>query len=356
MDGGSDSHGARSGDQWPEADLEHLGRCPCCASLERVKLLDGLRDFAFGAAPGDWTMWRCSDCRCGYLDPRPTPASIGRAYENYFTHTEDNGPKVNPTPKFKALTLANQLAGSALDAAFKAAPAAHAKWRRFHHLSRHAPLPEGPGRRWLDVGCGAGGFLQDAAAMGYEPVGMDFDEAAVKVAGARGFEVHVAGPPGSGLPKASFAHVSMSNVLEHLHDPVGALSEVRDLLEPGGRLWLSQPNLGAAGLDEFGIYWRGLEPPRHLTLWDVESLIGLLKRCGFERVRALPANLEASAFYFEQSDLQRRGFDPYGPARYDPANGLDARTRNVLADAVRRSIDDPSVPECLTIVGYRPRR
>jgi len=31
-------------------------------------------------------MYCCKDCGSAYLDPRPTPETIGLAYSNYFTH------------------------------------------------------------------------------------------------------------------------------------------------------------------------------------------------------------------------------------------------------------------------------
>lgn len=337
-------------DLWPAADLEHLGACPCCASVDRELMYEGLEDFAFRAAPGTWSFWRCENCRCGYLDPRPTLSSIGKAYENYYTHS-GGGDAARAGGKARLLVLARQLVEPLAERVFGLTPALRARWRRFGQKTRHMPLPSGPDARLLDVGCGDGAFLGMAAALGFKPVGMDVDEAAVKVAAGRGFEVRACSLPGSGLASESFEHVTMNNVLEHLHDPVGAVLEVHKLLSPGGRLWLTQPNLGALGLKEYGVHWRGLEPPRHLTLWDTDGLMALLRRCGFERVRALPTNPDAAAFYFQQSDMQRRGLDPYGAT----PQGLDAAALRKRDEAYERSARDSRLGESLTIVGYRPR-
>jgi SAM-dependent methyltransferase len=35
----------------------------------------------------------------------------------------------------------------------------------------------------------------------------------------------------------------MLHVLEHLHDPLGALVKIRDWLVPGGRLYIEVPNV-----------------------------------------------------------------------------------------------------------------
>ena len=71
---------------WPEDDLEYLGSCPLCGTVQRTVLYEGLRDRVFFCAPGAWTLHRCDGCSCAYLDPRPTPESMGRAYERYCTH------------------------------------------------------------------------------------------------------------------------------------------------------------------------------------------------------------------------------------------------------------------------------
>ena len=71
---------------WPPEDMENLGQCPICKSTDRFMLYDQLIDKIFFSAPGIWKMWRCENCGVGYLDPRPTVESIGRAYTNYYTH------------------------------------------------------------------------------------------------------------------------------------------------------------------------------------------------------------------------------------------------------------------------------
>jgi hypothetical protein len=40
--------------EWPEQDLEWLGRCPARDASDRTILEENLEDLAFGAAPGAW--------------------------------------------------------------------------------------------------------------------------------------------------------------------------------------------------------------------------------------------------------------------------------------------------------------
>jgi SAM-dependent methyltransferase len=139
----------------------------------------------------------------------------------------------------------------------------------------------------------------------------------------------------------------MSHVLEHLHDPVAALREAKSLLAPGGRLWLSLPSLSSEGLRLFGPHWRGLEPPRHLALFDPPRLALLLAELGYESIELLPPE-DAAFYYFRQSLAIRHGLDPYGDA--DPP-GWD-RLRLRAKAAHRRARADPLSGECLTMIAF----
>ena len=329
-----DTHAGRqaAADEWPEADLEFLGVCPCCGSKERRVHVDDLRDFLTGAAPGSWRMWRCENCNAAYLDPRPSAASMGRAYAGYYTHTE-------PTGAIRALVDRVK---------FEIRKATASQSSAFQYRARNVPRAPKRGLRVLDVGFGGGDFLRCARWLGYDPVGIDFDPETVKTARAEGFDVRLAGVPNSGLPEASFAHITMSNVLEHLPEPVAAMEEVFRLLQPGGRLWINQPNLGALGEAQFGRYWRGYEAPRHLTLWAASDLAALLERIGFVDVAIESGGFGAHFYYFRESELQRMGHLP-GQA---PKDALEAAG----AEAVRlRPADEIPAEhsECLTIHAYR---
>ncbi|MCQ4188507.1 hypothetical protein, partial [Methylocystis suflitae] len=71
---------------WSETELESVYACPVCGCVDRKILQEDLIDNVFFIAPGKWTLYRCNRCRSAYLDPRPTQASIGKAYAAYYTH------------------------------------------------------------------------------------------------------------------------------------------------------------------------------------------------------------------------------------------------------------------------------
>jgi hypothetical protein len=59
------------------------------------------------------------------------------------------------------------------------------------------------------------------------------------------------------------------------------------LLKPDGALWISTPNVDSLGHARFGRYWRGLETPRHLVLFNEASLVHAFQKAGFDRVKRL---------------------------------------------------------------------
>ena len=129
-------------------------------------------------------------------------------------------------------------------------------------------------------------------------LGMDWSQMALKQAQDRGVLVVRASTDGSGLPlaDASVDVVIMSEIIEHLVDPDGALDEAWRVLRPGGTLLLSTPNLAAwynrvllaLGIQPLfsevslrGIYGRpGSEVVGHLRLFTRRALKGLLESFG----------------------------------------------------------------------------
>jgi SAM-dependent methyltransferase len=151
--------------------------------------------------------------------------------------------------------------------------------RQYRHL------PNRPERgRVLDIGFGDAGFLENARAAGWAVVGTDLDPAVVRSARARGFDARLGTVDEAHGP---FDVITMSHVIEHLHDPVGVLHSCYELLSPGGMLWLETPNIDAVGRRKFRRHWRGLEPPRHLVLFNRASLKQALRDAGFSYIRDL---------------------------------------------------------------------
>lgn len=107
-------------------------------------------------------------------------------------------------------------------------------------------IAEEPPGRLLDLGCGAGEFSARLAALGWRVCGLELVEAQAARARALGIQV-VAGEVSGGLPYRAkeFDLVFAGELIEHLIDTDGFLTEIHRVLRPGGVLVLTTPNLAS---------------------------------------------------------------------------------------------------------------
>jgi len=342
---------------WREADLESVGACPACRSSGRALLYDGLQD-RIVATPGAWSLWRCTSCRSVYLDPRPTAGSIGRAYgREYVTHEPPvDRTRANPLVRARRRLLNGYLnrrygygLSPAVDAGAWILPRLPYKAVRVDRWIRH--LHPAPGRtRLLDFGCGNGEFLIQMRELGWSVQGLDFDPEAVSEATATGLSVRLGSLDALDPEVDRFDAITLGHVVEHLHDPLATLRRARKLLEPGGMIWMATPNIQALGHRLFRQSWFALDPPRHLVLFNSESLPQLVREAGFDRVEVLPP-VPAARWLFPPSLAIARGRHPL---KEDEPLSPGLRVRATVAElaAARR----PQLAEELIVAGWAPGR
>ncbi len=282
---------------WPEQELESVNSCPVCKSIPRKLQHKGLVDNVFYCAPGEWTSWSCIKCLSEYLDPRPTPASIKLAYGSYYTHLEVFG-----KCEYKKLSFFRRLRRRLVNG--------YTNWRfgtkespsnslgiiiltllrpykkRIDREYRNLPKLKFQGKL-LDLGCGNGEFLKIAKLCDWDAVGVDTDMKAVENCRNQGLRVFQGGIDYFNDKDELFDVITLNHVVEHLHDPIAVLDNCWRLLKPKGQLWLETPNIKSCGHARFGKNWRGLEPPRHLVLFNQNSLCGALQSVGFKKIMAV---------------------------------------------------------------------
>jgi 2-polyprenyl-3-methyl-5-hydroxy-6-metoxy-1,4-benzoquinol methylase len=344
---------------WPGA-LEAVQRCPVCADSRRAQELADLQDRSFAAAPGTWRLQRCLGCQALYLDPRPDGPSLHLAYRNYYTHAavpatfESVSARVKKAitngyrNRFFATNLRPSLALGGL--VMPLFPVRAGRIRREDRGLGRAPAG---GRRLLDVGCGNGQFLQWARELGWWCHGAERDAAAAAVARAHGIEIL-----GSDLQELGPAHdrtfdaITLSHVIEHVYDPIDTLRHCWRLLKPGGYLWIQTPNAGSVGYEIYGAHWRGLEPPRHLVLFNPPALRACLERVGFERIRILPPDEDPEQLFLLSASMQL-GRIAEKDARPLPQE-IRKRTRAAARHARALVRGNPERSEFVTAIANRP--
>jgi SAM-dependent methyltransferase len=138
--------------------------------------------------------------------------------------------------------------------------------------------------RLLDVGFGAGSFLEAAERNNWQAFGVEVSQTAVEHVRERGFEVFCGELGKAAYPDDYFDVIIASEVLEHVPYPRALIEEIRRVLRPGGLLWETTPHGRGISARLLGLSWSNVCPPDHLQLFSVAGIRGLLSNAGFERV------------------------------------------------------------------------
>lgn len=138
--------------------------------------------------------------------------------------------------------------------------------------------------RLLEVGFGAGSFLQAAARGAWDVEGVEISKTACDHSRAAGFKTFCGELSQARYPDGTFDVVIASELLEHVPDPSSILREVARIVRPGGLFWATTPNAKGLSARLLGLEWSVLSPPEHLHLFSRSGLKGLLLDVGFRRV------------------------------------------------------------------------
>ena len=228
--------------------------------------------------PAAYTLVRCRDCGLVYLDPRPTASEIGGFYpDDYHTARGAGGPVQR------------------LEDAWRR--------RQFGEVARWlAELRPGRGRL-LDVGCGSGELLEALRDDGWRVRGVEPSTRSAEIARTqRGLDVQTAAFDDAALPESSCDVVVLAAVLEHLHDPLAALTRARRLLTPGGLVAvLFLPRFDAPQARLFGPRWIGLDLPRHLYQFETRTFAAAAKAAELRVIATEPYSRRHSPAFWTAS-------------------------------------------------------
>jgi len=193
---------------------------------------------------------QCRRCGTLFVSPLPDAETIRQVYEapDYHHSVEDSAPRM-------------------LDEA----------------RGRAAVLQERGCRTLLEIGCGAGYFLDACAELGIQAEGVDGGPTGAR-ARARGLVVHDTWVE-EFEPGHEFDAVALWEVIEHLPRPISALQRLRTFVRDGGSLAMSTPSWSGVPARAMGRRFPMLTPPEHLTIFSRDGLSRLLERAGFRPFR-----------------------------------------------------------------------
>jgi SAM-dependent methyltransferase len=243
----------------PESALENVP-CGLCGSPDAdVKFTDG-----------PFSVVTCRHCELTYVTPRLTDLDL-------IDHVYDEGYWTSDAAKTRGYT----------DYRSDAPLYLKTYRRRLRVIARYF---ERPGRV-LDVGCAAGYFLSVMQEEGWDVTGLE-PSAPIRAQAAEriGAENVRAGLlHEAGLAPASFDLVTLWDVLEHIPDPVAALSHARALLAPGGKLLIETQNVDSRAAKVLGPRWQHYKHAEHIYHFNPKTLGVVLERAGFRVLENTPA-------------------------------------------------------------------
>jgi SAM-dependent methyltransferase len=198
------------------------------------------------------------------MNPQPVPEAVRRRYreghgENYLSY---------------------ELANEASFLGLQELSLADAGFYRLEQTL--LPVPPGAERpRVLDIGCATGTLLEKLRGRGWDVRGIEISGPQAEYARrVRNLEILELPLEESRLPDRFFQAVLASHLIEHLNNPAAFVREAARVLAPGGRCYVSTPNIAGFQDRLFRERWRSAIFD-HLYLFSVRTLSELLRSAGF---------------------------------------------------------------------------
>jgi SAM-dependent methyltransferase len=265
--------------------------CPGCGSDAAPRPL---------LSKGTWSYATCPDCGLVHLDPVPSPDESAALYgESYFT-----GGGVGEYIDYAADEDLHRI-------------------NTRSHIARLARARKGPPGRLLDFGCAHGFVADELRAAGWDVEGVEISDVAAQYARDR-FGLTVSPDFDKAIAangEGAFDVITFFQVLSQLPSSAAALDSALALLRPGGMVMVESSNRGGTIARAMGRHWHLIAPPSVISLFDPETLDGLLRRRGFEPVARFPTRKAVSVGLVANVLEQRYGkvFSPLRSLGAKPA-------------------------------------
>lgn len=233
---------------------EKVNKCPICKATNFSYILTAASpEYITNVSLTSFPIVRCQSCSFVFLSERP----ILKHLIYYYPQT---------CPNFKSSTTTK------LD---------HLLVKVLKLLSKSSGDPDSGSRQLkvLDLGFGAGDFLNDCFTKGYDCYGVDFSKHAYSEAKKKNpkLRLHCGTVFDAGFEDNFFDWINLSHVLEHTYDPLALMQYIRRLLKKGGYVTMDVPNYG-------GLYYSVAKKsaeyfvPQHVSFFSQASMRVLLNR------------------------------------------------------------------------------
>ncbi len=199
--------------------------------------------------------------------------------------------------------------------------------------------------RLLDIGFGSGAILTEAQNQGWKVSGTEVSAPAFEQAKARGFQVWHGTLRDARFDDGYFDVITASEILEHLDDPLGELTEIARILRPGGLLWATTPSARSLSFRLMKESWTIISPPEHTQLYSKRGARLMLEKAGFSSISISTLGLNPAEIvnHFrarrlsgeERFDRVATGYELNERMTVSPAGKLVKQTANVFLNALQ---------------------
>lgn len=249
-----------------------------CGSTQLTKYLESKDFFLTGET---FELLECHQCGTLTTWPQPDPERIKLYYDSpaYISHDSDKPGLVTNIYRFaRKITLA----------------------QKFSLINKYSTAST-----ILDVGCGTGEFLAYCQRKGLDVTGIEPGTKAREYAKNKHFLNVLEKMELLGSENKTFTTITMWHVLEHFHDPAGAVNTLEKFLQPGGKLIIALPNFSSYDAKHYQQFWAAYDTPRHLVHFNQKSFKHFSGNLGFKVEKIIPQKLDS--FYISLLSEKYRG-------------------------------------------------
>lgn len=280
-----------------------ISTCILCGNIEG-NVLYSVKELQLGLGE-NFTYQLCGSC--GSMQLQDIPGNLGKYYPNEDYYSFNLGlqvrKKADTLRKIKAGYLLfgkNKLLGSLLSIGYK--------------LPEQLQWMKDLGPKYddaiLDIGTGNGSLLARLFQIGFTNLtGIDpfinesKDYGSIKILKKDIYGV-----------TEQYDVVMMHHSLEHMFEPKKVLAQAMKIIKPGGSLMIRIPIMAHYGWQQYGVYWCGIDAPRHIFIPSEKQM----------RVLAAQAGFTVEKWYYDSSDYLIWSSEQYkqGIPLHDPKSHM----------------------------------
>lgn len=139
----------------------------------------------------------------------------------------------------------------------------------------------------LDFGCGSGVFLSSLSDKKFKKAGLEINPEGQAICRSKGIKVYGGEISQVEFGREKFDVVMMWHVLEHLDNPSSVLRAILKILVKDGKLIIQTPNTDGLGFRMGRKNWFHIDSPRHLVLYNAQSMGTLAEESGFKLIKTV---------------------------------------------------------------------